>query len=208
MTKALLKLLEIGGAAFAPPNSAWPDKSNIFKILNDKMLSRKNGFFAFESALRVFPNVTTEQSWGIGEWNSSSLWKNEYGGIADNVLCFAEDIFGGQFCLAERGVSRFDPESGAFDPVADDLESWAAKLLLNYGGMTGYGTAHAWQARNGPLPPRSRLMPKRPFVVGGTSEQANFVAIDSVRLMKNMGNLARQIHDLPNGSQIKFKIVH
>ena len=208
MTKALLKLLEIGGTAFAPPNPAWPKKNGTLAILNDQMLGRKNGFFAFESALRVFPSVTTEESWGIDEWNGPSLWKVEYGGIADNILCFAEDVFGGQFCLSDRGVFRFDPESGVLDAVADDLESWAAKVLLDYDGMTGYGTAHAWQATNGLLPPRARLMPKRPFVVGGKSELTNLVAIDSIRLMKNMGNLARQIRDLPDGSQIKFEIIH
>jgi len=207
MTEPLTKLLEIASVPFCP--SAMADRRSGYSWpVWQKLLSQKNGFFAFESALRVFPTETIELSWGIGEWNGPSLWKDDYCGLADNLYCFAEDAFGGQFCISETGVSRFDPESGALKQVADDLDGWASRLLSDCDGMTGYGTAHAWQAANGSLPPRCRLMPKQPFVVGGTSELANLVAIDSVRLMKNMGNLARQIHDLPDGSQIKFEILH
>lgn len=207
MTSSLSKLLSIASAPFCSRVNMH-DEANLEGALVQQLLSKRNGFFAFESALRVFPTETVGSSWGIGEWNSEDLWKEDYAGIADHIFCFAEDVFGGQFCLSDSGVARFDPECGALEAIAGDLEEWASKLLSDYDGMAGYGAAHKWQAANGPLPLRFRLMPKLPFVLGGKAELANLVAIDSVRLMKNMGNLAKQIHDLPDGTKIKFEIGH
>ena len=116
MGPSLQKLLEIGGAPFVPKD---PDLSipildrfgGIGASLTD-VLRRKDGFFCFESALRVFPSVTVEASWGIGEWNSRDLWKADYRGLADDVFCFAEELFGRQFVIADGTVRIFEPETG------------------------------------------------------------------------------------------------
>jgi hypothetical protein len=79
-------------------------------------------------------------------------------------------------------------------------------MLLDYNQLTGYGLAHEWQRHHGPLHPRHRLLAKKPFVLGGEYSLTNFAAQDSVRIMKTLGNLARQIHALPDGSRIEFKI--
>ena len=171
------------------------------------VLLRKDGFFCFETALRLFPSVSSDVSWGIFDWNSPDLWKADYHGLADRIFCFAEDVFGRQFVATEGNIGVFEPETGDVKALAGSLEEWAAKMLLDYRQLTGYQLAHEWQSVHGPLPPRDRLMPKKPFVVGGQYVLANLVALDSVRVMKNLGNLAHQIHNLPDGAQIVFKIV-
>jgi hypothetical protein len=210
MTPALAKLIEIGskpfGSGVAPFGDAVDRWGDIGASVQE-VLSRKNGFFCFESALRFFPSTTVESSWGISEWNSPELWKADYRGLADEAFCFAEDIFERQFVIHERKVSVFEPETGDLEFLANSLEEWAARLLLDYNQMTGHAVAHNWQSVHGPLPPRHRLMAKTPFVLGGNSSPQNLVAMDSVRIMKNLGNLAHQLHDLPDGMQVKFKIV-
>jgi hypothetical protein len=201
VTPLLQKLLEVSGPAFASASAA----PSFDKSLG-ALLAKKNGFFAFESALRVFPSRTVSSSWGLDDWNSQTLWKEEYGGLADGLNCFAEDIFGVQFCFAEREIWKFDPETGELERLAADLDEWASKILLDYRGLTGFQISHNWQKAHGPLEARNRLMPKVPFVLGGKYELDNLVAISSERLMRNMGNLAHQISSLPDGSTIKFKI--
>src|SRR5262249_10201048 len=134
MTSALLKLLEIGSPPLAGPHLTRAEATAGRYQFEEKILKKKNGFFAFESALRVFPAATVTSSWGVGDWNDEALWKVEYGGLADNLFCFAEDIFGGQFCIRDRKVDRFDPESGGVVPVAESLEDWAGKLLCDHDG--------------------------------------------------------------------------
>jgi hypothetical protein len=204
------KLIEIASETIAPLNA--PGLSTVGAGLNGRasvlreMLQRKNGFFCFESALHVFPYVTVDASWGVADWNAPSLWKEDFQGLADNLFCFAEDVFAVQFFLAEDGVHTFNPETGDREAVASTLTEWAEKILIDYNGLTGYPLAHQWQQENGVLQPRQRLMAKRPFVLGGKFAVSNLAALDGARIMKNLGNLAHQIHTLPDGSPIQFDI--
>jgi hypothetical protein len=198
MTPALGKLIEIGGAPFVrgskPVGDAVSRVGDIGASIAE-VLARKNGFFCFESALRFFPSSTAESSLGISEWNSVDLWKGDYRSVADNIYCFAEEIFGRQFVVHDRKIAVFESETGSLEVVASSLEEWASKVLLDYNQMTGHPLAHEWQSIHGPLHPRHRLMAKRPFVLGGEYSIQNFVALDSVRIMKSLGNLAFQFHD-------------
>jgi hypothetical protein len=211
MGPAVRTLLQVASDAFlATPVADELDAIGRLGEIGDaigQLLQQKNGFFCFEAALRFFPSATVDASWGLHQWNSHKLWKAEYHGLADAVFCFAEDIFGGQFCVVDGAIAKFDPETGDLENLAPTLEEWAAQVLAEYETMTGWRLAHKWQTAHGPLPVRHRLMPKKPFVLGGKFVLSNLIAIDSVRLMKSLGNLAHQIHDLPDGSQIEFKII-
>lgn len=93
-----------------------------------RMLECKNGFYAFESALHVFP-MTSTAGMSLEEWNAETLWRNGYHDLAKGLLFFAEDVFQNQFCLAAEGVLRFDAETGATSLMADSIENWAKKIL-------------------------------------------------------------------------------
>jgi hypothetical protein len=176
----------------------------------DGLLHQRNGFYAFESALHVFPfarHQKDEKEIGLGRWNSFELWRFEYGDLADRVLFFAEDAFGNQFCLHDRRVRSFDAETGAMSDVADDIEGWAKQILTEYNVLTGYPLLHQWQQKNGALAAGSRLMPKIPFVLGGKYSLDNLYALAAVSAMKTRGNLARQIKDLPDGSRVEFRVI-
>lgn len=210
MGPSLHKLLEIGGAPFVSKDADSTVKAldhfgDVGASIND-VLRQKNGFFCFESALRFFPSVTVESSWGLGEWNSHDLWKADYRGLADNVFCFAEELFGQQFVLFDGKVGIFETETADLKIVALSLEEWASKILLDYNQMTGYGLAREWQRMYGPLHARHRLMAKKPFVLGGEYSMANLVSMESFRIMKTLGNLAHQIHALPDGARIELKV--
>ncbi len=198
------KLLKIAGPAFAtrPATAALPSNESLRALL-----LQRNGFFAFESALRVFSTDTSSLSYGLDEWNSSNLWRRSYGELTAGLLFFAEDVFGGQFCLKNEEVYSFNPETADLTPVAEDLEAWAHAILDDYDFLTGYSLAHKWQAKHGALKSKVRLIPKVPFVCGGEYDISNLVAIDAARAMRSRGNLAAQIRTLPDGSQITFNLV-
>lgn len=172
-----------------------------------KMLRKRNGFYALESALHVFPSHSGRQEIGLDEWNEDALWRNEFKGMADGCLFFAEDLFGGQFCIKYGRVYTFDPETGAVDYLADDIEGWAKVILNDYDVLTGYPLAHQWQERHGRLPAKKHLLPKIPFVAGGEFELDNLYLVDAVEGMKFRAGIANQIKDLPDGAHIKFNVV-
>jgi len=211
MTQALQKLIEIGGEALGPAN-AMPDVASLASgaapIANElaELLMQKNGFFAFEAALHVFPWESRGAEVGLQAWNSPDLWIGEYQGMADGCLFFAEDIFGGQFCVGEGGIYQFDPETGEKTKIASGAEEWADAILRDYRVLTGYPLAHQWQQLHGAIAPGYRLVPKVPFVVGGEFEIENLYLLDAVRAMRLRASFAVQIRDLPDGAKIKFTI--
>jgi hypothetical protein len=176
------KLLSISSEPLAPEPNIIPDLLNSYGLGNElfEMLERKNGFYAFESSLHVFP-ITSNPENGLEVWNSASLWRNGYQDLANGLLFFAEDILQDQFCLSTKvnGVLRFHAETGRTELMADSIENWADVLLSNYQMETGWTFRHDWQLKNGPLPKGKRLMPKTPFFLGGEYKIENLWAGES-----------------------------
>ncbi|RWL48169.1 MAG: SMI1/KNR4 family protein [Mesorhizobium sp.] len=172
-----------------------------------KLLASKNGFYAFEAALHVFPSESKGNEIGLEDWNSKEGWVKDFEGMASNLFFFAEDIFGSQFCISGNGISVFDPETGNCELLCQNIESWAEIILEDFRVLTGFPLAHSWQRMHGKIRPGTRLIPKVPFVAGGEFAVENLFAIDSVAGMKQRANLAKQIRLLPDGAKIQFKIV-
>ena len=170
------------------------------------LLTLRNGFCAFESALYVFPHSSNRHI-SLYEWNQSNLWRNEYGQLGRDFLFFAQDAFANQYCLRDKQIWLFEVETGESNTITDSLEGWAKHILDNYKVLTGYPLLHEWQLLNGAINVGKRLLPKIPFVLGGKYTVDNLVDCNSVSVMKTMGNLAIQINDLPDGSKIEFKII-
>lgn len=207
---SLAKLLSIASPSLASASASDLEVNLTAGHLSEQlheMLRQRNGFFAFENALHVFPCTSSSVSMDLQQWNAAELWRNEYQDLTDGCVFFAEDVFGGQFCLYEQAIHTFDPETGQRKPLAKSIEGWAAAILENYRVLTAHPLAHDWQERNGVIPAFKRLSPKMPFVCGGSYTLDNLYLADSVEAMRFRGYLATQIRDLPEGASIRFKVV-
>lgn len=203
------KLLSISSTALAEKPGAMPALFRQYALGSElfNVLLQKNGFYAFESALHVFP-IAQDPSDGVEGWNSMSLWRHEYEDIGEGFLFFGEDVLQDQFCLVLKkpGVFRFIAETGQAEFMADSFEKWAERILADYNVETGWPLASEWQKKHGPLKPGQRLMPKIPFVTGGEYSLDNLWAGDAVEGMRFKGSIARQIRDVPEGSSIRLNI--
>lgn len=169
-----------------------------------ELLSMRNGFIAFESALLV-----RGAGLGVGDaqaWNSPDGWRAEYGDLAEGLWFFAEDTFGGQFALDGDAVIYFEPETGERERLASSIEDWARHILSDWEVSTGQPLAHGWQSRFGPLPPGTRLCPVMPFVLGGEFSIDNLALVDDVQAMRTRGDLALQLRSLPEGAQVRYRL--
>lgn len=212
MSNSLERLLSVASSQLNAHEPELTDRlRNLAGSLADdllNMLRKRNGFYAFESALHVFPSNSCQQEIGLENWNESALWRSEYNGMADDCLFFAEDVFGGQFCIRGNKVYTFDPETAALHYLADDIEGWAKTIISDYELLTGYQLAHHWQKQHGQLLVGKRLLPKIPFVAGGGFELNNLYLGNAVEGMRFRAHIANQIKDLPDGSQIKINIAN
>src|SRR5262245_18018467 len=104
-------LLSIASGPIGPPvvqSNQFARWDNLGNGL-EELLKRRNGFFAYESALLVRPFQSDSAPLGVLDWNAPAFWKSQYHEKLDHVLFFAEDAFGGQFCFDNDSVCYFDP---------------------------------------------------------------------------------------------------
>lgn len=168
--------------------------------------AKQNGFLAFGRALRVFPAVLPADLLSLNRWNAPWLWRHTYGALAKDLLFFADDIFGGQFCIKQSKVFSFDPETGELEWLADDLDGWAARVLAETDYVTGRPIALEWQENFGVLDAAQRLIPTLLFMFGGEYSIANLTAKDAVTGMLIRGPIAKKTQHLPDGAKLRFVI--
>lgn len=203
------KLLSVGSDALGTNDRSGVHMLRKFGRIGDelaRMLESKNGWYAFESALHVFPMGSAGDTVDGVRWNAPDLWKCDYGAIPD-IYCFAEDIFGDQFCIHNDTICTFESETGAVEYMADGIEQWCAMILDDYHVLTGYPIAHEWQAMHGALQEGNRLLPIVPFVGGGEFSVTNLRSVDAIEAMKYRGAIARLIRDLPDGTTFSIDVV-
>lgn len=212
MGSSLTKLLDISSPALSEAEVQSPLFAEFGKRGAEiqAMLAQRNGLYAMRSALHVFPccSVPPLHAGGdIDTWNDVNTWKSHYAFLETSLLCFAEDIFGGQFCTDGQSIFSFDPETGETDSMADDLEGWAYAILDNYEYHTGFSLADAWQKKNPRLPIGKRLIPQTPFALNGEFDIKNLSTVDAVEGMIFRAKLANQIHELPDGETIESIVI-
>ena len=198
----LQELLEISSPAIV--TGAHTD--NITDPALKSLLSTRNGFYALENALWVFASASTESTPGHDHPEIAS-WARQYPKTGGVGQAFAVDALGYPFFMSNQGVLRMDLETGNFVRAANDLESWAANLLVNYDQMTGWRVCHDWQDANGQLSPGHRLFPKTPFVGGGKEEVGNLASAPLTELVGFYAELADQIHNMPEGGSIEIRML-
>ena len=115
------------------------------------------------------------------------------------------DVFCGQFGFSEDSVYRLDAETGETHFHASNLETWADKILSDFDFETGWSVAHEWQLRHGALPTSTRLIPQKPFVLGGDFDSANMTAVEMGSAMCKLGSLSTSIRHVPDGSKVTIK---
>jgi hypothetical protein len=195
MDDYLLKLANLGSRGILDPPAE--DDTAVVEYYGNlgidlfEWLCEKNGFYAFENALHVFPIGSEASVMDLRTWNSPALWRDAYADLAEGILFFAEDVFGNQFCIKNDKVGSFDAETGTVQPLANSLNGWA-KAVLSWREMhTGCPLAHEWQTNNRPLEAGERLLPKVPFVSGGEYSVDNLYVLDAVKGMRLRGDIAR-----------------
>ncbi|MEU6183683.1 hypothetical protein [Streptomyces coeruleorubidus] len=170
-----------------------------------ELLRRRNGFYAFLGALHVFPTVAVGDEVSQAQWNADELWRGCYPDLGAEYTAFAEDAFGGQFLSSESGVFHLEPETGEIEHIASDITGWCAAVLDEPEVLTGYPLAEEWQTRHGKLPAGKRLVPRKPFVLGGEFTCDNLMLVDSAESLRWRAELAAKIRDVPDGGKIVLR---
>ena len=75
-------------------------------------------------------------------------------------------------------------------------------MLTDSDFRTGWSLAREWQERHGQLLQGQRLIPQKPFVLGGDYVVENLKVVDDVRGMRIRAGIAESLAGVPDGEQV------
>jgi hypothetical protein len=121
----------------------------------------------------------------------------------------AANSFGNLIIRATDGAYwRICPEEWSCRKIARDTEDFATVSSAGEFRIDWEMSRLVEQARGklGPLPEGRCYCLKVPAVIGGAYEVTNMGTISLVELISFSGDMAKQIKDVPDGSQIEIKV--
>ncbi|WP_341839631.1 SMI1/KNR4 family protein [Chitinophaga caseinilytica] len=211
MDKLIQKLI-------AAEDSAVPTEPFQFKFVNfaldDKnvdaykeFLTRLgNGGFYFNRSLQLYGFSGQEAFKNANEINIQI--QTHFGKLAEKLFAFGQDIFGYQFAFIEGSsdIVYFNSETGEKEIMANSFSEWLQVLEDKLDYYTGEPFMIDWIKEKGKLDIDARLIPIKPFVIGGDYEVDNLHVLHFPKYLEYYADMARQISVLPDGAAVRLTI--
>lgn len=183
--------------------------NKLKKIIKDKaylnFLESTNGGGILNNSLKFYGVLANQLDFEI--FYNNFLFKRYFNELVEELFVFAEDAFGNQYGFLKNGkVVLVNIETAAFEFTLENFEDFAQKLFEDIDYFTGFSIMENWIKKHGLIDDHKRLCPKKPFIVGGGYEIENFYVLGKEDLFDFNSYLAKQIKDLPEGTEIQFKI--
>lgn len=195
------QLLSVASPALGPSD---PPLLPGLPVALTPLWAQRNGWTAFWSALQLFPTGVTAGGPDVAAVDAAL--HGAFGELAAGHVALGQDLFGVVLTWHEDHLCAFDPETAEHEPIADDVEGWAAAMLAGPEELVGSAFAFDWQDRHGPLEPGERLVPLLPFVLGGEYDDANLEPRNTLLALRERAALARVIATLPDGAEVEWPL--
>jgi len=177
---------------------------NITDHVFKSYMLHKNGGFYYGKSLHVYSYRAYNKLHDIDFINSLML--AAFGKYINNIVFFAQDIFGNQFGFSDDQIIFFNIETADIEVVSNNFIEWQKVITNDLEYYTGESLLLEWESKYGKLSVEDRLCPSKPFVTGGEFTIEN---LNSLNIQKNInynGDIASQIHELPDGTPIKLRV--
>jgi hypothetical protein len=183
------------------------DGIDDFEILRElppalgQVLSENNGFILHKGAFHV-RGASLKPEWHSlrAAWRGPNAFHALYDSVRTTDIPFAQDQVGDQFLIRDSAVLRLSAEWGEVAPVAESLAVFFSKLSEDIEGFLNIGLRHSMQ-------PGQLLFAYPPFVFQESGAGASVKPVRAEEVILFHADLARQLRDVPDGAQIKFKLI-
>ena len=162
-----------------------------------------NGGFFFEGSLHLYGFCKSPTYHNIKFVNS--IISYEYGKFSEGLVFFGQEALGNQFAFTNKGIAIFNIETAGIEIIAKDFNSWLQILKNDLEYLTARNLLISWK-RNEEIRYDQRLCAKKPFIIGGEYSVENLYPQFFPTYLSSNANIAKQIHDLPDGTEINIKI--
>jgi len=166
------------------------------------LINGVNGGFFFGNSLQIYSVGDVNEFNDIGVVNQ--YIKINYSDMLQNEFFFAQDIFGNQFGFSTRDIVFFNIETGEKEYIAKGFCDWIDLILNDLEYYLGTKIIEKWNSKTTNISYNERLCPTIPFVMGGEYEVENLYASPFPSYILANANIANQINNLPDGTNIEI----
>lgn len=183
---------------------AFEGSTRLGKTLRN-MLDQSNGSSAYGGAFVLLPSGGESQWWTMEEFNAGS-WKASYSRKVQETWFFAVDTLGFPFGILGEEVVHLNPETGHLKPIAFKLGEFLEAVESDPDTLVRLDLFDAWCQAGEGIGTRERLAPKTPIMLGGGKGVEDLYAADLMERMDFNAELHSQTKDMPEGTQVTFKL--
>lgn len=192
---------------FEPKDFSFGEK--ILKIddpLYFAFLQDFNGGYFYDNSLHIFGYSKEVPHHDLSYINN--LFKMLFGELSKDIIFFAEDIFGNPYGFENNTIVFFNIETSDKEVIGNNFAEWLAEIDNDLDYYTGQSLAKELSKDDKfQLAYGKRLAPKYPFVLGGEYTLENLILKDFEKNIDYNSSIAKQIVDLPDGSNVKIDII-
>ncbi len=170
-------------------------------------LRARNGCIAYRGGFHV-RGACREPAWHSlrAAWEGPEAFHVLYEEVLDTDVPFAEDGLGDQFLLRGAEVWHLWAETGEIEAKAPTLEAFFSELTDHATDVLSLEPVMAFLDAGQELKPGQLLMAYPPFCVSQSDQGVTLTAIGTAERREFLATIARQIHDLPDGAEVQFKV--
>ena len=172
------------------------------------LLELTNGYVAFHGGLHV-RGACIEPAWHSlrAAWLGERAIHKYFPDVLVDDIPFAEDALGDQFLLRDKMVYKLSGETGEVTSMDMTLVQFDANVHADPEEFLELAPLQRFRSEGGALEPGELLSVMPPFVFSESADGVSFRAIPAAQRLSFLSKLARQIRNLPDGTQVKLKVV-
>jgi hypothetical protein len=171
------------------------------------LLQQLNGFIQFHGGLHV-GGACRNPSWHSlrDAWVGVHAFHSLYPAVHLEDIPFAEDCLGDQFILRDGRVLRLSAETGELQALNLDLAGFFHSVEADPIEFLSLEPLLQFQRDGGALEPGQLLAAYPPFCTEQSADGVHLAAISADERRRLLADFAEQIHDVPDGGKIVFKL--
>ena len=201
------RVVELNNVTYSGPPI---DDSEILARLPSNLaglLNQINGFIQYGGGLHVRGACRGPEWHSLrNAWEGEAAYWNLYPEIKQDDVPFAKDCMGDQFLLRDHVVIKLSAETGELESLGIGLRELFASISADPVAFLSMQPLIQYGNDGGRLEPGQLLAAFPPFCFREASEGVKLVAISTVERRLFLADLASQIHSVPDGGTIQFKV--
>jgi len=172
------------------------------------LLRQLNGFIQFHGGLHLRGACLQPQWHSLRDaWWGETAFHRLYPVVQPDDIPFAQDCVGDQFLLRAEKVWRLLAETGELDELNVSLKEFLERSQADPMDYLAMQPLLQFQEDGGTLEPGQLLAAFPPFCLKQAENGVHLGAVSATERRTFLSSFATQIHEVPDGGEIRFEIV-